>query len=127
MVALAEIMTSDVYTAAPESPVAEVAGAMIRGGFGSAVVVQGPVLAGIFTERDVLRAAASGTDLTSSPVSRWMTEDPVTTEPGVDSEAAAETMLAGGFRHLPVVDGTALVGIVSLRDLLSARIRRRPA
>lgn len=126
MVALAEIMTSDVYTAAPESPVADVAGAMIRGGFGSAVVVHGAVLAGIFTERDVLRAAASGTDLTSSPVSRWMTGDPVTAEPGGDSEGAAETMLAGGFRHLPVVDGTALVGIVSLRDLLSARIGRRP-
>jgi CBS domain-containing protein len=42
----------------------------------------------------------------------------------MDSEEAADTMLAQGFRHLPVVDGTSLRGVVSLRDLLSARIRR---
>jgi CBS domain-containing protein len=85
------------------------------------------VLVGIFTERDVLRAAASGSDLTRSPVSRWMTRDPETVGPHVDSERAAEIMLGGGFRHLPVVAGTALVGIVSLRDLLSLRVRRHPS
>jgi len=127
MTSLAEIMTSRVSTASPETPVAEAAAAMVRGGFGSAVVVQGSLLVGIFTERDVLRAAASGADLTRSRVSRWMTKDPETAEPDADSEQAAELMLGGGFRHLPVVEGNALVGIVSLRDLLSARIRRRPA
>jgi CBS domain-containing protein len=85
------------------------------------------VLAGIVTERDVLRAAASGAELTRSPVARWMTRDPQTAEADLDAERAAELMLGGGFRHLPVVEGNALVGIVSLRDLLSARIRRRPA
>jgi CBS domain-containing protein len=122
---LAEIMTADVFTVAPESPVAEAARAMVKGRFGSAVVMQGPMLVGIFTERDVLRAAASGSDLTRSPVSRWMTRDPETAGPDVDSDRAAEVMLAGGFRHLPVVDGNAVIGIVSLRDLLSTRIRRR--
>jgi CBS domain-containing protein len=127
MAELTEIMTTEVFTAAPESPVAEVAAAMVKGRFGSAVVMQGPLLVGIFTERDVLRAAASGSDLAASPVSRWMTSDPETAEPGLDSERAAETMLSHGFRHLPVVDGHALVGIVSLRDLLSVRVRRRPS
>ena len=127
MTKLAEIMTSRVFTAAPETPVAEAAAAMVRGGFGSAVVLDGTLLAGIVTERDVLRAAASGAELTRSPVSRWMTCDLQTAEPDLDAERAAEVMLGGGFHHLPVVVGSALVGIVSLRDLLSARIRRRPA
>jgi CBS domain-containing protein len=126
MTKLAEIMTSHVFTTAPETPVAEAAAAMVRGGFGSAVVLEGTLLAGIVTERDVLRAAASGAELTSSPVSRWMSRDPQTAEPDLDSEQAAELMLGGGFRHLPVVEGNTLVGIVSLRDLLSVRIRRHP-
>jgi CBS domain-containing protein len=126
MTRLAEIMTSPVFTAAPETPVAEVAAAMVRGGFGSAVVLDGTLLAGIVTERDVLRAAAAGAELTHSPVSRWMTRDPQTAEPDLEVERAAELMLSGGFRHLPVVEQNALVGIVSLRDLISTRIRRRP-
>jgi CBS domain-containing protein len=127
MTKLAEIMTSRVFTTAPETPVADAAAAMVRGGFGSAVVLDGTLLAGIVTERDVLRAAASGTELTRSPVSQWMTRDPQTAEADLDVERAAELMLGGGFRHLPVVEGNTLVGIVSLRDLLSARIGRRPA
>jgi CBS domain-containing protein len=125
VVAVAEIMTADVFTVAPDEPVAAAAQAMVQGRIGSAVVMQGRMLVGMFTERDVLRAAASGTDLTESPVSRWMTRDPQTVEGGVDSQRAAEVMLGGGFRHLPVVEDDTLVGIVSLRDLLSTRIRRR--
>ena len=124
MAELAEVMTADVFTVAPECPVAEAAGAMVKGRFGSAVVMQGRMLVGIFTERDVLRAAASGSDLTGSPVSRWMTRDPETAGPDVDSQRAAEVMLGRGFRHLPVVEENALIGIVSLRDLLSLRVRR---
>ena len=126
MVALAEIMTSDVFTAAPETPVTDVAATMVRGRFGSVVVLERGAVSGIFTERDVLRAAASGADLTRSPVARWMTPDPVTAGPEVDSDEAAELMLGRGFRHLPVVEGHKLAGIVSLRDLLSVRIGRRP-
>jgi CBS domain-containing protein len=126
MTRLADIMTSPVFTAAPESPVVDVAAAMVRRGFGSAVVLDGTLLVGIVTERDVLRAAAAGVELTRSPVSRWMTRDPQTAEPDLDVEGAVELMLGGGFRHLPVVEGVTLVGIVSLRDLVSTRIRRRP-
>ena len=125
MVALGEIMARDVYTTSPDTPVSDVAEAMVQGRIGSAAVVVGELLVGIFTERDVLRAAAGRGDLRGEPVRNWMTEDPVTATVEEDSEEASETMLAGGFRHLPVLDGTKLVGIVSLRDLLSARIRRR--
>jgi CBS domain-containing protein len=121
---LAEIMTRDVHTVSPQTSVSEAAAAMVRGRFGSAVVLTGSALVGIFTERDVLRAAAAGGDLSAQPVRNWMTDDPITATADEDSEDASETMLAGGFRHLPVVDAGAVVGIVSLRDLLSARIRR---
>ncbi|HEX9121763.1 MAG TPA: CBS domain-containing protein [Actinomycetota bacterium] len=124
MTTLGEIMTREVFTTAGEAPVAEVAGSMIKGRIGSALVKQGPMLMGIFTERDVLRAAASGADLTSSAVSEWMTPDPVTADPATDADEAAEIMLSQGFRHLPVLEGTTLAGIVSLRDILSVRIRR---
>jgi CBS domain-containing protein len=126
MVALTEITTPDVFSAPPDTTVVEAAATMVRGGFGSAVVLEGRSVAGILTERDVLRAAASGADLTRSSLSRWMTPDPVTARPEVDSDEAAELMLGGGFRHLPVVESGELVGIVSLRDLLSLRIGRRP-
>jgi CBS domain-containing protein len=124
---LVDVMTTDVCTTASGTAVSDAAAAMVKGRFGSVVVLEGPLLVGIFTERDVLRAASSGVDLTHSPVSRWMSRDPETVEPGADTEDAAEIMLGNGFRHLPVVEANALVGIVSLRDVLSARIRRRPA
>ena len=88
------------------------------------VVLQGSFLAGILTERDVLRAAASGSDLTKSPVSAWMTRDPEPASPDMTVEEATQLMLLHGFRHLPVVDGREVHGVVSLRDLAAARIRR---
>lgn len=127
MTALKEIMTSAVFTTAPDETVAEVAGRMLKGRFGSAVVMQGSMLLGIFTERDVLRAAAAHADLTSSRVSDWMTSDPVTAEPDMAAEEAAEIMMSQGFRHLPVLEGHEVAGIVSLRDILRTRIRRPPA
>jgi CBS domain-containing protein len=124
MASLREIMTAEVFTTTRETPVTEVARSMLKSQFGSAVVMDGSVLLGIFTERDVLRAAASGADLSSSPVSEWMTNDPVTANPDMDADDAAEIMMSQGFRHLPVVEGTSITGIVSLRDILRVRVRR---
>jgi len=100
------------------------AAAMIGQKVGSALIMQGRFLAGILTERDVLRAVASGSDLTGSPVSAWMTKDPRSAEPDTTVEDATQLMLLHGFRHLPVVDGGEVHGVVSLRDLAAARIRR---
>ena len=124
MARLGDIMTASVCSVAPETPVAEVAKTMVRGRFGSVLVTTSDMLIGILTERDVLRAAASGRDLTQSPVSSWMTKDPETVTADVDSDEAAQTMLTQGFRHLPVVDGNTILGIVSLRDVLATRIGR---
>jgi len=124
MAQLADIMTRDVFTTAPDIPGADVARSMVKGRVGSALVMRGSMLVGIFTERDVLRAAASGKDLTASRVADWMTSDPETVDADIDSEDAAELMLSRGFRHLPIVEGNECVGIVSLRDVLSVRIGR---
>ena len=124
MATVRDLMSSRVVTTTPEAAVAEAAAAMVEAGVGSAVVMQGSFLAGIVTERDVLRAAASGEDLRRSMVSEWMTADPQAAGPDASAEDAAQIMLLNGFRHLPVVDGRAVCGIVTLRDLFAARIRR---
>ncbi len=124
MATIADVMTKDVVTLSSDSTVSDAAQVMVRGGFGSVVVVHGRMLLGILTERDVLRAAASEDDLRSAPVERWMTPDPDTSEPDLDTEEAAGLMLSRGYRHLPVVVDGDLVGMVSLRDVLSARIAR---
>ncbi len=122
---LRDLMHTSVVTATPDTTVAAAAASMISAKVGSAVVMQGSFLAGILTERDVLRAASSGRDLSRSMISEWMTPDPQSLEPGASVEEAAQIMLLNGFRHLPVVEGREVLGVVSLRDLFAARIRRR--
>ena len=122
--AVRDIMSTRVVATAPDEPVAAAAAAMVRHGVGSALIMQGRFLAGILTERDVLRAAASGSDLTHSPVSAWMTKDPEQASPDTTVEDAAQLMLLHGFRHLPVLEGREVHGVVSLRDLAAARIIR---
>jgi len=124
MAKLEDVMTADVFTAEPGDTIASAAAAMVKGRFGSVIVKRGSMLSGIFTERDVLRAASQAADMATAQVSDWMTPDPVTAGPDLDTDDAAELMLSGGFRHLPIVDDSGLVGIISLRDVLSARIRR---
>ena len=124
MMLLRDLMTTRVAATTPDTPLAEAAAVMVTANVGSAVVMQGPFLAGILTERDVLRAAASGEDLSTSLVSDWMTPDPQAASPDMPAEEAAQIMLLNGFRHLPILEGRKVCGVVSLRDLFAARIRR---
>jgi CBS domain-containing protein len=121
---LRDLMTTRVVAVSPDESVADAAAAMIGQKVGSALIMQGRFLSGILTERDVLRAAASGRDLTNSPVSAWMTKDPEPASPDTTVEDAIQLMLLHGFRHLPVVDDREVRGVVSLRDLAAAGIRR---
>lgn len=122
MATVRDVMSTSVTTMAGAATVADAAGEMVEGRIGSVLVIQGSMLLGIFTERDVMRAAAVAADLSSDSVAKWMTPDPVTVRPESSTDEAAELMISGGFRHLPVVDESGLIGIVSLRDLLSTRI-----
>jgi CBS domain-containing protein len=76
-------------------------------------------LGGIVTERDVIAALADGADPATTRVADYMTDRPVTVRPDEDLEVAARRMAELGVRHLPVVDGDQLVGVLSIRDLLA--------
>ncbi len=125
MATVSDVMTRAVATLEQGATMSDAAKIMVKGGFGSVVVVLGKMILGILTERDVLRAAADAPDLSSTTVNAWMTAEPDTAGPDFDTEEAATLMLSRGFRHLPIVDASGLVGMVSLRDVLSARIGRR--
>lgn len=115
---LPDVMTDDVLTVEPDATIADAASAMMDITVGSACVVDAEgALTGIITERDVLRAAASGRDLNGETVRDWMTADPIAVGPDEPPSQVATTMRERGFRHVPVVDGGELVGIVSMRDL----------
>jgi CBS domain-containing protein len=118
MAQLRDLMNTSVVTATPDTTVGEAAAGMVRARVGSVVVMQGSFLAGILTERDVVRAAASGEDLSLCKVSAWMSPDPQAAGPDMPAEEAAQIML------LPVVEGRAVCGVVSIRDLFAAKIRR---
>jgi CBS domain-containing protein len=124
MTVLRDLMTTGVATTSPDTSVAVAAANMVAAKVGSVVVIQGSFLAGILTERDVLRAAASGQDLSASQVAEWMTPDPHAASPDTSAEEAAQIMFLNGFRHLPIAEHGHVCGVVSLRDLFAARIRR---
>jgi CBS domain-containing protein len=73
----------------------------------------------------MLRAMAARVHTSDARVRQWMTADPVTASPEMDLDDAAQVMLDNGFRHLPVVDGQNVLGVVSLRRVLGGR--RQPA
>ena len=120
MTTVEQIMSTELIGVDPAANLMEAARAMSSGGAGSVLVLQDGALVGIFTERDILRALgySSSADLARvSPVSKWMSREPVTIGPGTTVAEALNRMLFGGFRHLPVLDGDAVVGMVSMRDL----------
>jgi CBS domain-containing protein len=127
MPALRDLMNTRVATTSPDTSVAQAAASMMQANVGSVVVMQGTFLAGILTERDVLRAAATGDDLSAAKVSAWMTPDPHSASPDMSADDAAQLMFLNGFRHLPVAEHGRVCGVVSLRDLFAVRIRRPPS
>lgn len=113
-----EVMSTRLVTVEPTATVAEAATVMGERHVGSAIVLQDGVPAGIFTERDIVRALAAHFDAAGHLVAHWMTPDPVTIAPDTTLQEARELMLARGFRHLLVTEGGDLVGVVSIRDLM---------
>jgi CBS domain-containing protein len=110
-------MSRDLLTVDSGLTLAQVAQRMVEREVGAVLVLEGEQLAGILTERDVLRAVARGTR-DEALVRDCMTSDPDTIEPGETTEHAATLMMHGGFRHLPVTEDGAVVGILSIRDLM---------
>ena len=117
MATVREVMSDTLYTVSPSSTVGEAVALMAQHRVGSMIVMDGTKLAGIFTERDTVRAISQSHDAPSHHVESWMTPEPRTVSPDEQVEDALKTMLDNGFRHLPVVEGGEVIGIVSIRDL----------
>jgi CBS domain-containing protein len=102
----------------------EAARRMTAAGTGAAVVLDHDLPApGIVTERDVLRCAGHDGDLDSELVGSHLTAHVVYAAPDWPLQRAAEQMTAGGFRHVLVMDGPELVGILSMRDIVGSWVR----
>jgi len=112
-------MNETVVTVGPGHTLREAARRMTRAKVGAAVVIdpdgEGP---GIITERDLLHACGAGDDLDSEIVSEHMTQRLTYAVADWSLERAAEVMSRGTFRHVVVVDGSEVVGILSMRDIV---------
>lgn len=111
-----ELMSTDLCTCDPESTVGEAATLMGEHRVGSVLVCEGERLAGILTERDIVRALTTAHDAPQRPVIEWMTKDPTTASPETELRDALRTMVDGGFRHLPITENDRVIGMVSMRD-----------
>ena len=106
---------------APGETVRAAAKTLAERRIGALLVMEGEKLAGILSERDITtRVVAAGQDPDATKVSDIMTRDPICAGPDETALAALLRMQKGGFRHLPVVDGGKVVGMVSVRDLYAS-------
>jgi len=117
MQTVGDVMATTLLTVDATETLTAAAAQMDARGVGAVLVLNGERLSGILTERDVLRAVATG-GVEGTNVGAWMTHDPDTVGPDERPGHAAALMLHGGFRHLPVLDGDRAVGIISIRDLM---------
>lgn len=113
-----EIMTDrTVCQVSPGAGVREAIRLMSARNVGSVLVTDGGRLVGIFTERDaVRRVLAAGRDPDLTIVAEVMTREPDTIRPGDSVDDAIRRMDEFAYRHLPVIDGDVLVGVLSIRD-----------
>jgi len=116
--------SSTVETISPEASVAAAAATLAEKRFGALVVsATGTDIAGILSERDIVRALAreAGGCLTM-PVSKLMTEQVMTCAPADTANSVLERMTEGRFRHMPVVEDGEMVGLLSIGDVVKARM-----
>lgn len=112
-------MSDVVLTIGPEHTLRDAAAAMAGRNVGAAVVIDpeapGP---GVITERDILHSIARGEDPDAERVADHLTSQLTFAAPDWSLEQAAVAMVRGGFRHLVVVQGAELVGMLSMRDIV---------
>jgi CBS domain-containing protein len=116
---ISDISISPPVTATPDASVTEAIESMRNHKHGSVIVLQDGKLVGIFTERDVLtRVIVPGLDPGSTKVSEVMTPNPITLDISDPPAYAIHLSVAQGLRHLTIMEGTELKGLISVRDLL---------
>lgn len=117
-----ELELAPVVATDPDESIADAADRMRFYEVGSLAVLEQGSLVAIITERDVTRLVADRADPNRLAVRFYMTSEPVTIEVEADVREAGALMLGIGVRHLPVMDGERLVGMVSVRDVLMAEL-----
>jgi CBS domain-containing protein len=116
---------SNVVTIAPSGAVPEMLAALAEHNVGALVVVDGAKVVGIASERDVVRRLAElGAELLEATVADIMTTTVVSCGSHDSVDSVAETMTERRIRHMPVVDDDVLMGIVTIGDVVSSRIRQ---
>ena len=117
MASIGDLLSKGLVAVSPTATVAEAATVMGEKRVSSTLVMDGDDMLGIFTERDIVRALGQHFDAAGHPVSEWMTADPTTVPIDMPIQDALQVMLDGGYRHLPIKDGSKVAGIVSMRDI----------
>jgi len=113
------IKDKEIHTITAEQTVIEAARQMVANNIGAIAVLRDGELAGIFSERDIMkRVVAEARDPARTRVSEVMTANPLTVDMRESIEHCMLLMKEHSFRHLPICDGKKLKGIVSLRDIL---------
>ena len=121
---IADAMTVRVVTVRPEERVQVAIARMLEENVGAVVVCEDERLVGIFTERDVLRLAGDGKEFGELKIGDVMTTRVMTLTPDVDVTDAARLMRDKKIRHVPVVEGENVLGIVGIRDVMGALVER---
>jgi CBS domain-containing protein len=107
------------YTVESQQSVLDVAKFMVERNIGAVPVLEGGKLVGIFSERDIMkRVLVEGKDPKHAKVADVMTRNPLVVTADESFDNCMVLMKQHGFRHLPILDGNKLLGLVSLRDLL---------
>jgi CBS domain-containing protein len=113
---------------APTQTVADAIAVMRQHRVGCVLVCEGPRLAGIFTERDLLRRVLGTGQPLSTPLAGCMTPNPVTVQPKESVSAALRRMDEGGYRHLPVIDDAGKpVGVLSVKRIVHYLVEHFPS
>ena len=117
-------MTVRVVSVRPEELVQVAIARMLEENVGAVVVCEAERLVGIFTERDVLRLAGEGTAFGELKIGDVMTTRVLTLTPDVDVTDAARLMRDRKIRHVPVVEGENVLGMVGIRDVMGTLVER---
>jgi CBS domain-containing protein len=117
-----------VATISPDAPVRELLAGLAEKNIGAMVVVGADGVAGIVSERDVVRQLhARGPDVLSGPISQIMTKAVATCTKSDTVDSISVLMTNSRVRHVPVLDGTTLIGIVSIGDVVKTRMEELEA
>lgn len=116
-------MTQAVVLDSADDSLAEAAAKMREQQTGSLLVMDGTRLLGIFTERDLLKSIGRGQDPKTTRLKDEMTTDVLTIAPDAKLSEAAQIMATKWIRHLPVIEGESVVGVISQRDLVGVFAR----